>query len=174
MGSVSWSPDGRWFASANWARDITIRDAETWQIHWEIDQDDIPVVAGAQGDYAIAWSPTSSGLAAVNGAGQLVMWSLQDAKKAQKVWTVQAHTSNIRTLAWSLDGSRIASGSEDRTAKIWEAKTGQELLTLDGHSQMVWSVRWSPDSRRLATTENDALRIWDATEAYEKLGNRPP
>jgi WD40 repeat protein len=90
-----------------------------------------------------------------------------DAKKVQKLWSAEAHTSVIRSMAWSPDGSRIASGSEDRTAKIWDAEDGRELLTLDAFSGMVCAVVWSPDGRRLATADEGSLRIWDATEAYE-------
>ena len=93
------------------------------------------------------------------------LWQYE--KNINKLWTVEAHTSNIRSIAWSVDGSRIASGSEDAAVKIWDAETGRELLTLDGHKHLVMSVAWSPDRRRLASADDLSLRIWDATEAYE-------
>ena len=165
LGSVCWSPDGRWFASADWGRSVKIRATDTWQIEWEMDQDRPLVGGGAGGDYTITWSPDSHRLAGVNESGQIVVWNLLANKEIQKVWSVEAHTSNIKSLAWSPDGTRIASGSEDRSAKIWDAETGRELLTLDGYQYRVRTVAWSPDGHRIAS----AHRIWDATEAYENL-----
>jgi WD40 repeat protein len=163
LGAVCWSPDGRWFASADWRRNLKIRATDTWQIQWDIYQEG----SGTGGDHTIAWSPDSHRLATVVGSGKIALWKLLDAKNINKLWTVEAHTSNIRSIAWSVDGSRIASGSEDATVKVWDAETGRELLTLDGHKHLVMSVAWSPDSRRLASADDLSLRIWDATDAYE-------
>src|SRR5438445_10994547 len=49
----------------------------------------------------------------------------------------------IRSVAVSPDGRRIATGSEDRTAKVWDAATGRELLTLAGHTAGIASVAFS-------------------------------
>ena len=40
----------------------------------------------------------------------------------------------VRSVAWSPDGAKIASGSDDNTVKLWSAETGECLNTLDGHS----------------------------------------
>jgi WD40 repeat protein len=45
----------------------------------------------------------------------------------------------------------LATGSEDRTAKVWETATGRELLTLKGHENWILSAAWSPDGKRLAS-----------------------
>ena len=50
---------------------------------------------------------------------------------------------------------RIVSGSEDRTAKVWDAETGQELLSLKGHTSCVISVAFSPDGKRIVTGSAD-------------------
>ena len=66
-------------------------------------------------------------------------------------------------MAWSPDGTRLASGSADGTAKVWDAAGGRELLTLAGHTGFIRSVAWSPDGTRLATGGDDgAARIWEA------------
>ena len=46
-------------------------------------------------------------------------------------------------MAWSPDGKRLATASDDHTAKVWDAATGKELLTLRGHSGFVYSVAYS-------------------------------
>ena len=40
-------------------------------------------------------------------------------------------------MAYSPDGKRIVTGSEDKTVKVWDAETGQEVLTLKGHTDQV-------------------------------------
>ena len=74
------------------------------------------------------------------------------------------------SVAWSPDGKRLATGSRDDTAKVWDAETGKELLTLSGHEDSVTSVAWSPDGKRLATGSwDDTAKVWDAETGKELL-----
>src|SRR5262249_48766716 len=57
----------------------------------------------------------------------------------------------VLSVAFSPDGKRIVSGSEDRTLKVWDAQTGQETRTLEGHTGIVYSVAFSPDGKRIAS-----------------------
>ena len=57
----------------------------------------------------------------------------------------------VLSVAFSPDGKRIVSGSDDGTIKVWDAATGQETLTLKGHSSAVNSVAFSPDGKRIVT-----------------------
>ncbi|GHC87073.1 hypothetical protein GCM10007079_30850 [Nocardiopsis terrae] len=72
------------------------------------------------------------------------------------------HTDTVRNLAWSPDGTRIATASRDGTARLWDTRGGL-LRELRGHMGMVEMAAWSPDSRRLATASRDhTVRVWDA------------
>lgn len=56
---------------------------------------------------------------------------------------------------------RIATTSEDQTAKIWCAATGECLRTLVGHAGHVFSAAFSPDGERLVTgSEDQTAKIW--------------
>jgi WD40 repeat protein len=67
----------------------------------------------------------------------------------------------VFSVAWSPDGTRIVSGSDDDTLRIWDASTGKSLRTLTGHGSAVGSVAWSPDGRRIVSGSwDDTLRIW--------------
>ena len=67
------------------------------------------------------------------------------------------------SVAFSPDGTRIATASADGTAKVWDAATGQELFTLVGHTRGVTSVVFSPDGTQIATGSADkTARVWEA------------
>ena len=71
-------------------------------------------------------------------------------------------------MAFSPDGRRIVSGSDDKTVKVWDAATGQETLTLKGHTGEVHSVAFSPDGRRIVSGSYDGtVKVWDASTGQE-------
>ncbi|MGD2146783.1 MAG: adenylate/guanylate cyclase domain-containing protein [Anaerolineae bacterium] len=78
--------------------------------------------------------------------------------------TLVGHTDMVQDVAYSPDGTRLATSSWDGTAKVWDALSGEELLTLEGHSGWVYSVAFSPDGARIATGGRDGtVKIWDAS-----------
>lgn len=68
----------------------------------------------------------------------------------------------VRDVAWSPDGTRLASGGNDKMVRIWEAATGKPLLTLRGHTDAVTAVAWSPDGRWVASASWDkTVQVWE-------------
>ena len=76
--------------------------------------------------------------------------------------TLTGHTDWINSVAFSLDGNTIASGSADDAVRLWDVHTGNTRNTLTGHTSMVISVAFSPDGNTIASgSADDAVRLWD-------------
>jgi small GTP-binding protein len=86
---------------------------------------------------------------------------------------LRGHTDPIGRIAWSPDGSYLASPSDDKTIRIWDARSGRCARTLRGHTGEVTSVAWSPDGRRIASAGDDkTIRLWETAsgEPLRTLG----
>jgi WD40 repeat protein len=78
--------------------------------------------------------------------------------------TLAGHNGPVQSVAYSPDGTRLASASSKGDVKVWNAISGQELLTLPGHTGVVRAVAYSPDGRKLASASYDkTVRVWDST-----------
>jgi hypothetical protein len=76
------------------------------------------------------------------------------------------HDAEVRYAAFSADAQRVATASDDQTARVWDAHTAWPISEPLAHGSLVTFVAWSPDSQRLATASSDgAARIWDLTPA---------
>jgi WD40 repeat protein len=78
---------------------------------------------------------------------------------------LRGHTGFVHHLAFSPDGSMLATASFDKTIKIWDAETGKELSTLKGHTDHVYCVAFNSDSTMLASGGKDnSIRLWNVRE----------
>ena len=78
------------------------------------------------------------------------------------------HTDKISSLTYSMDGTFLVSGSNDKTIKLWDVQTGGVIKTLCGHTGYIWSVSISADDTMIASTAKDRkICLWNI-----KTGNR--
>ena len=84
--------------------------------------------------------------------------------------SLEGHTGDVYSVAWSPNGKTLASGSGDRTVKLWDVATGKLLASLRGHTGAVYTVAWSPDGKTLASGSDDrTVKLWDAAVGKERL-----
>lgn len=81
---------------------------------------------------------------------------------------MEGHKMNIWSIKFSPDGSKLASGSFDETAKLWDVNLGKLLFDLAGHTQAVVALAFSPDGKELATTSDDkSIKFWNVNDGKE-------
>ena len=156
---VAYSPDGKYIATASDDGTARIWDAITGSelLHLE---------AGPSS--AVAFSPDGSLLATSNYEAKTV--TIWDTLTGRSLLTSSGHTAGINDVAFSPDGTQIATASEDTTAKLWDVVTGKELVTFSGHTDIVSSVVFSPDGTQVVTGSWDnSVRIWDTVTGREVL-----
>ena len=87
----------------------------------------------------------------------------EDAAIVTRAMTLKGHARTIWELAYSPDGTQLATASRDSSAKIWDARSGALLTSLEGHNGSVQALAYSPDGARIATASFDkTAKIWDA------------
>src|SRR5262245_60406753 len=85
------------------------------------------------------------------------------AQTGQELATLKGHGGSVFSVTFSPVGKTLASGSRDKTVKLWNTRTGQEMATLKEHDNSVWSVAFSPDGKTLASgSEDKTVKLWDA------------
>ena len=93
-----------------------------------------------------------------------------------KMWSpeliqLRGHKDVDNSVAFSPDGAKIISGSQDMIIRVWDASTGIEVLpSLRGHDHWIHSVAFSPDGSKIISGSSDAtIRVWDVSTGIEML-----
>jgi len=86
------------------------------------------------------------------------VWDLDDCREIR---TLEGHTAAVTSVGVSVDGQWIASGSEDKTLKIWELTTGRSK-TISAHEGAVTAVAFVPGHSAIVSGGGDrTIRLWN-------------
>ena len=181
--SVSISPDGRTLAAGSLDKVVRLWDTATGQFLAKLGDAD----AAAPGQhtsghsdsvYSVAFSPDGQSLASGSLDNSIMLWDVRQARQsggaaaqAPMVTKFTGHKDFVLSVAFSVDGSLLMSGSKDRTVQFWEPRAGgsgsveSSKLSLNGHENSVISIGHSSVNRTFVTGSGDRqARIWSYTE----------
>jgi hypothetical protein len=81
------------------------------------------------------------------------------------VWIHAGHGSHVNSVAFSPNGTLLATGSDDTTIKLWRVSDGAFVRTLAGHTSSVNSIAFSPDGTLLVLGSSDrTVRLWRVSD----------
>lgn len=164
---ITWSPDGSKFAISR-GKKVRVLDVASGSESYTFEAHECPL-------YAVEWSPDGSKLASGSSDRTVKVWDAATGNELHKFKDHEAQGSKpglnlceSGSVGWSPDGTMLASGSSDKTVRIWDVASGRELHALKGHKTKVYIVAWSPDGARLATGDGAGLlKVWDPFSGIE-------
>ncbi|KZP14461.1 WD40 repeat-like protein [Athelia psychrophila] len=111
-------------------------------------------------DSALTFVPQGSALRKCYSSQIKMMGGPQESNMCWRI--IEGHSSLVCSVVYSPNGTRIASGSIDRTIRIWDAISGAHLNTLEGNSNSVCSLAFSPDGATIASgSDYYTVLLWD-------------
>jgi len=169
--TVAFRPDGKQLAIGGEAGVIIL-----WSVTTGEELLSLHEIGEPSAVFALAFSPDGARLAAASADGTVRVWELATSQVSLALSiniTPPPDTFtifNIHDVAFSPNGTRLATVGPDKTAKVWDAVTGEELFTLAGHKEAILALAYSPDGTRIATASYDATtKVWDAETGAELL-----
>ncbi|KAL5483113.1 hypothetical protein ACEPAI_8342 [Sanghuangporus weigelae] len=155
VNSVEFSPDGKCIASCSDDTSVRVCDAESGKL--------VPGLFQRYNAriYSVALAPDGKCIALCSGT-TIHVRDMYSGKLLGR--PIKGHTHSVRSIMFSPNGKRIASGSVDSTICVWDTDSGELVAgPFKGHTSGVQSVAFSPDGKRIASGSNDCtIRIWDA------------
>ncbi len=166
LNSVAFSADGKRIVSGGGDGLVKVWDAEKGQVMLTFKEQKMPVSSvafSADGKRIVSGAGTRGSVHFNTDEGPAFTVKVWDADNGQEILTLWGHTQAVNSVAFSADGKRIVSGSQDQAVSVWNADTGREVLTLWGHTDSIQSVAFSADGKRIVSGSDDGeIKVWDA------------
>jgi WD40 repeat protein/serine/threonine protein kinase len=166
--AAGFSPDARWLATAADDEMVRVWDVETGELLHRLR---VPAemrnrLVRAVAVNALGWVALAGGKVESDKA-DIGIW---DAAESKWIGRLKGHEGPILTLAFSPQGTMLASGGEDRTVRLWNVEKKKELCICKGdhmdgrsHHYAVRAVAFSADGRKLISgSEDHTAQLWDA------------
>jgi WD40 repeat protein len=124
--------------------------------------------------FFVAYSPDGARIVTATGSssGKNNTAVILDAATGREIMVLRGHEGPVRFASFSSDGSRVVTGSDDGTARVWNAETGEQVMVLR-HENGVANAAFSPDGTRIVTATgsfsgwHNTARVWDAAIGKE-------
>ena len=157
VGKPVFSPDGRWLAIRTAPASITMWTTDGMREAFQLPHPD----EGPRG--TPAFSPDGAWLASYS-VGKLLLWRLADRSRH----VINAHDRHINAIAFSPDSRMLATGSVDRTARLWQIPGLQMLGEMRADAGAVMSLTFAKDGRTLvAGTQDGVVDLWNIATRRE-------
>jgi WD40 repeat protein len=154
---VAFSPDDRHVAAVGAHFAIEIRDIRDAPIGRTIRT--LPGHSWAIPALAFHPDPALARLASASADGTMRIWDVTGAREIIR----RRHGAHVMGVAFSGDGRYVASGSSNRSVKVWDAETGELQETLPDPTGAAQCVAFHPN--------NDRVLVWGSSDATVKVGN---
>jgi len=111
---------------------------------------------------ALVYLQEAQQLGVDDNARRFLFAAAAEATGAQRA-LLEGHTGSLHSAAWSRDGRRVVTASDDKTARVWDVASGRTLAVLAGHDAGLSDAAFSPDGTRIVTASYDGTaRLWAA------------